>query len=300
MQDQVSKRWWPAVPSLLVWINAAIEKQSRPRIFALCALLLAGAFAADVATGPELAWSIFYAVPVAIAAWHLGWTPAVLAAWTAAAAWLAADRLAGATYMVPAAQYWNTAVRAAFFLLVAYMLTLLRHALQHERDLARTDWLTGLPNTRSFIESADHEIARTRRAGTPLTLAYLDLNGFKAVNDTLGHAAGDDLLRRIGQELRRHLRDVDIVARLGGDEFALLLPDTDGAAAKVAIDRLQAAIRVVAADTNLPVDFSVGSATSSAPPAAEDLIRAADLAMYEAKRQGRGRSVYVDLYAGPA
>jgi diguanylate cyclase (GGDEF)-like protein len=288
---------WPAVPGLLVRISERIEEQPRPRVYALCGLLLAAAFAADVATGPELAWSVFYTVPIAIAAWHLGWTQALLSVALGAAAWLAADTLAGATYVLPAAQYWNTAVRAACFLVVAYMLTLLRYALQHERELARTDWLTGLPNTRSFIESAAHEIARTRRAGTPLTMAYLDLNGFKAVNDTLGHAAGDDLLRRIGRELRRHLRDVDIVARLGGDEFAVLLPDTDGVVAKVAIDRLHAAIRVVAAETNLPVDFSVGSATSSMPPDADDMLRAADMAMYEAKRQGRGRSVYVDLEA---
>jgi diguanylate cyclase (GGDEF)-like protein len=286
---------WPAVPGFLVVAGELLERQGRTTIWTLCAGLMVLAFATDVASGPELAWSIFYALPVAVAAWELGWKPALLLVVSAALAWLAADVMSGAHYDLPVAQYWNTLVRAAFFLVVAYVLVLLRFALQHERELARTDWLTSLPNTRSFLESTAHEIARARRTGSPFTLAYLDLDGFKAVNDTLGHAAGDDLLRQVGAELRRCVRDVDIVARLGGDEFAILLPDTCGADAEVALARVHAAVGVLAERAGWPVHFSAGAVTSTDPAGAEDIIRAADAAMYEAKRRGGDSTVYHEL-----
>jgi diguanylate cyclase (GGDEF)-like protein len=284
--------WWPAVPSVLVRVSTALAEWPPSRVAALCAVLLAASFAGDVLTGAELSWSIFYIIPVAIAAWHLDWHPTLVVVAAAAVLWLLADVVSGAVYTAPATQYWNAAVRASFFLLVAYMLALLQHALRHERELARTDWLTALPNTRSFLESAGHEIARSRRSGTPLTLAYLDLDGFKAVNDTLGHAAGDDLLRQVAHALRSGLRDVDLVARMGGDEFAVLLPDTDADAASHVLERLHRAMTDLADADAWPVRFSMGAVTSTGADSVDALIRQADVAMYEAKRRGGSQTCH--------
>jgi diguanylate cyclase (GGDEF)-like protein len=291
----------PAAPALIHAASSLLERQRRGVVWLVCALLLALDVAGDIVTGAEISWSIFYILPVAIAAWHLGWRPALLVVAAAAVGWLLADRLSGQTYTVPAVQYWNMLVRAGFFFIVAYTLTMLKAALLHERELARTDWLTGLPNSRSFLESAGHEVARSRRALSPLTVAYIDLDGFKAVNDTLGHAAGDDLLRRVAAALRSDVRNMDLVARLGGDEFAVLLPDAGRAEADRALTRLHTLLQAAAASGGSPVRVSVGAITFPPPPPdVDEMLRRADAAMYRAKHEGGGRIHFADPTTAPA
>jgi diguanylate cyclase (GGDEF)-like protein len=269
-------------------LNALLVRQSRGMVWAVCAGIMLLVFISDMLAGAQLAGSIFYLMPVAIAAWHLGWRPAVLMAVTAAAGLLAANQVAGLSYSL-AVQLWNVFADGMFFVIVAAMLALLKQSLEHEREAARTDWLTGLPNTRSFLESATREIARARRNRTPLTMAYLDLDDFKDVNDAQGHAAGDRLLRQVADTLRGRLRDVDIVARLGGDEFAVLLPGTGLAEAERVVERLQPRIDEIADAGGRPVRFSIGAVSFYTPPAdVAELVREADFAMYEAKRRGGG------------
>jgi diguanylate cyclase (GGDEF)-like protein len=148
------------------------------------------------------------------------------------------------------------------------------------RLAAATDPLTGLLNRRAFGERIGRELARTRRTGEPLALLVADVDGFKAVNDGGGHAAGDAALVAIASALREELRAVDSLARIGGDEFAVLLPATDAAGAEEAATRLAAAI----AGRSLPA-LSIGSAAhGDGGRTADDLLRAADLALYAAKR----------------
>jgi diguanylate cyclase (GGDEF)-like protein/PAS domain S-box-containing protein len=152
------------------------------------------------------------------------------------------------------------------------------------------DYLTGLPNRSLFEDRLEHAIERGRRGGTRIALAYLDLDGFKAVNDTAGHAAGDRLLQQVGSRLSCFLRGGDTVARLGGDEFAVLLEDVgdvDGAlgAAKRITDLFVEPITVEGSD--LKVGASIGIAISSVDmETSEELVRQADVAMYAAKRLG--------------
>ena len=160
-----------------------------------------------------------------------------------------------------------------------------RDTLMAELDeRARQDGLTGLLNRRSLEERAVVELGRSRRDSTPVSLIVLDIDRFKELNDTLGHPAGDQVLRRIARDLERETRQVDAIARLGGDEFAVLLPGASAADARAVSLRLQAAAR---SHSEPGATLSIGIAEG--PPADhafEALWRAADDAMYEAKRAG--------------
>jgi diguanylate cyclase (GGDEF)-like protein/PAS domain S-box-containing protein len=166
--------------------------------------------------------------------------------------------------------------------------------------LAYHDSLTGLPNRAMFDEFLTIALARARRAGTAVALLCLDLDGFKAVNDRLGHAAGDDVLRQVGRRLLAVSRGSDVVGRRGGDEFAVLLADLDmpdmgrdvahrGQPEQVA-DRIRKALRppCVVGDGQVRVSASIGIGVFPVHAGNEaDLVASADAAMYEAKRDGR-------------
>jgi diguanylate cyclase (GGDEF)-like protein len=150
--------------------------------------------------------------------------------------------------------------------------------MEHERALAGTDPLTGLLNRRALMERASIEIERARRSGRPITFAFIDLDDFKAVNDRFGHAAGDEKLLQVATALGLVVRAVDITARIGGDEFAVVLPDTDGDAARALVGRLSSAFH--AAD----IAFSLGAAVFESPPRTVDsALSFVDSLMYEVK-----------------
>ncbi len=162
--------------------------------------------------------------------------------------------------------------------------------LQH---LATTDYLTGIANHRQFFESGEQEIQRARRYGRSLAVLMLDLDHFKQVNDTYGHAVGDGVLAAIAAAFRNLLRDIDIYGRLGGEEFAILLPETDMVGGRATAERLRSAIadtEINAGGATLHVTVSIGVALLSANDAGlEAVLKRADDAMYEAKRNGRNR-----------
>jgi diguanylate cyclase (GGDEF)-like protein len=187
------------------------------------------------------------------------------------------DVAAGARYSSSLIPVWNSTVRFGFFAITLWLVDDVRRARAADRELARRDALTGVVNGRAFRELLEGEIARTGRHLSPLTLAYVDLDRFKAVNDSLGHVAGDTLLQAITARLAGSLRAVDTVARLGGDEFALLLPDTDEAAAVVALERCLDGVRAaVGAFEGVPggVGATIGSPWSSAETGPEWGVRA--------------------------
>ncbi len=165
-------------------------------------------------------------------------------------------------------------------------------------QLASHDHLTGLPNRMLFTELAASHLNRARRNHAPFVMMFLDLDRFKAINDTLGHRVGDLLLREVADRLKAAVRDTDIVARLGGDEFVVLLTEVDAAdaAARVARKLIDALARPMNLDgQDLEVRASVGIAIH--PRDGQDidaLMRNADSAMYEAKRSGRGCFRYYD------
>jgi diguanylate cyclase (GGDEF)-like protein/PAS domain S-box-containing protein len=166
-----------------------------------------------------------------------------------------------------------------------------------ERELvhqATHDVLTGLPNRKALLHLAEEEVAEATLTD-PTSVIMIDLDRFKDVNDSLGHAVGDQLLAQVGPRLRATLRPVDTIARLGGDEFAVLLPKVDEEGARIVADRLslQLVDPFVIDSMELHVEASLGIAVShregrEAPASVETLFREADIAMYRAKEYGMG------------
>ena len=179
-------------------------------------------------------------------------------------------------------------VGVGLFGVVLVILSTLREALEHERELARTDSLTGASNSRSFVEHTQFELRRSARYGNPFSLAYIDLDNFKAINDRFGHSTGDDLLRAVAESLKVVVRPSDIVARLGGDEFAILFVEADYKAAQVAIRRVQKALSDATSEAGWPITFSIGMVTCEEPNlSVDELLQRADSLMYGVKRSSK-------------
>jgi diguanylate cyclase (GGDEF)-like protein len=241
----------------------------------------------DYVTGPEIAFSAFYLLPISSAAWFVGRRPAFAIAAVSALGWLLAD-ITQEVYSQPWIPYWNMATRLAVFVLTGHLLTALRAALTIEQALSRRDSLTGAVNSRHFYELAGIELERSRRYQHPFTLAYIDLDNFKAVNDHSGHTAGDQVLITVVSTLTAHLRATDGVARLGGDEFAVLMPETGPEAAQSATAKLQACLLDAMHTAGWPVTFSIGVQTFQAPPESVDaIIKMADSLMYTVKHNSK-------------
>ncbi|RBY89483.1 bifunctional diguanylate cyclase/phosphodiesterase [Blastococcus sp. TF02A-30] len=173
-------------------------------------------------------------------------------------------------------------------------------ALADSRRQARTDELTGLPNRRSVFEALDTLDARLA-TGAQTAVLVLDLDRFKEINDSLGHAVGDALLRRVGPRLRSHLREGDLLARLGGDEFVVLAEDLDAEGARRLAERLRERLQrpFRFAGMGLSVDASIGIAVGPGDSAsAAELLQLADLAMYSAKAGRSGVAVYDEARDG--
>ena len=168
----------------------------------------------------------------------------------------------------------------------------LQAALETEKNLSRVDFLTGIPNRRTFNEALSQEGKRSRRYGRPITLAYIDVDNFKFLNDHYGHATGDELLKTIGRTLESSIRSTDMVARLGGDEFAVLLPETDEANAGVIVAKLRQNLQNAISPKRWPVTFSFGVVTFPvALDSVEEMLKRADEFMYQAKRGGKSAVV---------
>lgn len=243
----------------------------------------------DYVTGYEVSLSLLYLAPIGLAAWYAGRRPGYAIAALSCLGWYVADWAAGSEYSSTVIPVWNAIVRLALFVIVAHLLSALRTSLRRQQHLARTDGLTGLYVRRAFEERFLHDLALAGRRQAPLSLAYLDVDDFKAINDTHGHAAGDRVLSVLGHVLGRSVRESDTAARLGGDEFALLLPDTDEHAVQQAIANIRRELERALTETDLQVTCSIGVVTFvDAATSFEEATAAADVLMYRVKNRGKG------------
>jgi diguanylate cyclase (GGDEF)-like protein len=255
----------------------------------------------------EVAFSLATMAVVTVTSWRFRlaerWACVLLAAvvWTAGA-WEAADpwELAGWPWR-------DGALRLGVLSSLAVGVSGFRQAIERllrtedtlaanlvrERDSARRDRLTRLWNTRYFHDALDLEIDRCRRYGRPFGLLLLDLDGFKAVNDSAGHLAGDHVLQVVGRVLHENSRASDIPARLGGDEFAVILPEASSLTVRRSAAKLCGLVAEAEFPPGLPpVTVSVGGiAFTRAPESGKAALHAADEALYAAKREGKNRFV---------
>lgn len=247
----------------------------------------------NYALGPQVSCSIFYLIPIALAAWYGGFAHGILLSLASTILWEMAEGREGPHLRVTLLLLWNGTLRFGFFAITSSLVSRLHTVLDREQALARTDALTGVANGRTFYDTARMELERCRRTRRAFTVAYLDLDNFKSVNDRLGHAAGDDLLRRVARALRDNTRVLDVIARLGGDEFALLLPETDVTGSSDLLARICAAV-LAASSQGVMVSCSIGAVTFRHPPSDVDaLVQRIDALMYEAKRTGKNRVRHV-------
>lgn len=256
-----------------------------PGAVAIGLIVILAGFAADVATGRDLSLSIVYVSGVAFMTWIGGRRAGLIGAAVSAAA-VATDGLANSVHIGVA--MWNAATALTFLVGVCLLLWRLRVALEREQTEARFDPLTGLANRRVCRERGGIELARLQRGRGVLSVAFLDVDGLKELNDRLGHAAGDAALVRLARSSEAILRPTDLLARVGGDEFVLLLPDTDQDEAAAVTRRIQHELD--AADADNQVSITVGLVTWRSPPEnLEELFVEADALMYDAKRRGGER-----------
>jgi diguanylate cyclase (GGDEF)-like protein len=272
--------------ALLTGLTSRLRTQSVAALMTQGLIMVVLIGTVDYLTGNEFSFFIFYLLPVFMVTLGAGMNGGLGMAAASTGAWLVADILSAGTHSHPMVIYWNAIVRLAFFSIVVF----LQDALWRERNLARMDFLTRLNNRMMFYEASSAEIERSKRYGKPFSLAYLDLDNFKTVNDLYGHKTGDKLLKIVSVVIQRNIRRIDVAARLGGDEFAVLLPETDGEAANAAVTKLRNMLQLAMDRHRWPVTFSIGIATyESAPVTVDELISSADDLMYAAKRGGKDR-----------
>lgn len=228
------------------------------------ALVVSGATAVGL-FGPLTLW------------WHLGWLPA----WTTEAGPL-----------LPV-----LALAQVMYVLLLAAVVRLRSSQQQAhsraellRTLASTDVLTGLPNRRAMLDVLERTVALSQRSGRPVSVALIDVDHFKAVNDRFGHAGGDAVLSQLGELMRTQLRASDVLARWGGEEFLLCAPDTSVSAAAELAERVRQAVSAWAFPHGEAVTISIGLTQWLGGDDVDSLLHRADRALYQAKARGRNRT----------
>jgi len=278
---------------MLKRINQYLANKSQSFILVVGLLLVMLIGLLDYVTGKDFELDFFYLLPLFVVTWFASAEWAIATAVLVTLVWAIVDKATGQISPIWATDIWNTAVELAFFLTTVGLLLGLKRDARELEALANEDSLTGVANRRSFYRVAEAEMNRSQRFGSPFSFVYIDIDNFKAINDTHGHNTGDTLLREVATTIRQHSRTVDTVARLGGDEFAILFPKTNTQGAKHVLDKIQRLLTELVTRHNWPTTFSMGVVTFSEPPAsAEEMMGFADKVMYSVKKRGKNNIAF--------
>ena len=233
----------------------------------------------------QLKFSLLYFIPILAATRFFGVRVGVVASIACAVITLVIDVFSAAKYA-----FWFISYLNAGMILVVYVLAvLLDGQYRHESQMARTDPLTGLLNRKAFFELLQAEVERCKRYHRPVSIAYVDVDDFKQLNDKYGHTTGDRFLVTLARTLSKGSRMSDQVARLGGDEFAVLMPETNENGAHTVLKRLNGLAQIMNKHL-FSVTLSIGVVTfQKAPESAEAMVTEADRLMYLGKQKGKNR-----------
>lgn len=235
----------------------------------------------------ELTFALFYILPISIVTWYAGRRLGLVISAASALALFLDDIIAGSNVSI-ATYVWNSSVQVTTFVIITFLLSALRSSFIANQVLARQDFVTGAVSIRYFYELAKAEIARSHRYKYPLTLAYIDLDNFKQINDRLGHSTGDRVLRTMTEIIQRQVRPDDVLSRLGGDEFALLLPRTEESETRNIMSRIHQELVKEMLKNGWMVTVSVGAVTfHRRPKSVDEMLKLADQSMYEVKTNGK-------------
>jgi diguanylate cyclase (GGDEF)-like protein len=271
------------------------SSRSPAAIISLSLILLMLLGWVDFLTG-DYSLIVFYLIPVSLVAWFVNRTCGMLFCLLALATRFCANEAhTNFAFQSAAIHYWNESIELLFLLIMSLLFSALRKNLDSETSLANSDPLTGALNRRAFFDIAEYELNRSRRYEHATTIAYIDLDNFKEINDRLGHTVGDSLLVRVTEAISSNIRSTDILSRFGGDEFVILLPETPGSAATIFLKKIHQQLDRAMSARNWPVSFSIGAVTyPKSPPGVEEVIKKADMLMYEVKRSGKNRLLHIE------
>lgn len=271
---------------------AAVSRHGRRTVAISSAFLLMLLGWLDYVTG-DYSLIIFYLIPVSLAGWFIGYKTGVLFCFLSFMTRFLVDFFLSPSLQRSSLHNWNLFIEFLFLLIMSLLFSVLRNKLDNEKILARIDPLTKTINRRSFYDLAEQEINRARRYEHPFTIAYIDLDNFKIINDQQGHSAGDRLLVNVVNTINSYIRSTDVLARFGGDEFVILLPETTGESALVTLNKVHGKLIESMRRNSWQVTFSIGAVSYLQPPASvEEAVRNADALMYQVKRSGKNRLLH--------
>ena len=281
-------------------MNAAsfFEKRSKPFWVIVGVVLVIILGIIDYLSGYAVSISLFYLFPILLVVWYTDGQMGLVLSFASTVVGFIANYSAGQSYSHPLIYVWNVILRLGFYCVVTWLSWMLKRTNKINQELARTDYVTGAISIRYFYELAQIEMSRFQRYRRPFTLVYIDLDNFKVINDRLGHSTGDRVLRAVTDSVRRQVRPGDTLARLGGDEFALLMPETDGNAARTVINRIHSSLVDEMVRNGWIVTFSLGVVTyTEVPKTVDEMVKIADNAMYSVKAASKNGVNYI-IYAG--
>jgi diguanylate cyclase (GGDEF)-like protein len=262
-----------------------IERRSKKALFAWSFGLMVLMGVLDYATG-DYSFILFYLIPIFFAAWFVG---SVVGTAACAGSFLSSllanpHRYVLRHYSHPSFYFWDLSLEFTYLILMSLMFSALKVRFDAEREMSRIDPLTEALNRRALLELATYEIAKCSRHFRPLSIAFIDLDNFKTVNDQMGHAEGDKVLCEVATSLGKTLRKADTIARVGGDEFVVMLPETADETAGAVLSKVRENLLASMTKNGWPVTFSIGLITHEAPTcSAEEMIDQADRLMYSIK-----------------
>ena len=247
----------------------------------------------DKITGSEVSFSIFYLIPIIFVTWFSDRWVGIFVSGASAMAWLMADLMAGQIYSLWIIPYWNSIMRFGIFLVNVYILSKLKGALELEKTLSRIDSLTGIANGKYFIELVNSELIRSNKNNLPFTIAYMDIDDLKIVNDRFGHNEGDIVLLTVASIIRNDIRTIDTVGRLGGDEFAILFPGMGAEKSQGIIPKIHKSLLDAMLENKWGITLSMGVGTFKGPNFnAEEILRLTESLMYSVKNAGKSGIKY--------